>query len=93
MGSENNEANNAIKLPLYIQIACIFLIVGGIFVILSVGHQIIIPILLALLFAILLRPVVNFFNKKLKFPHVIAIVVSVVLFILFILGIIFFLFF
>ncbi|HNP33886.1 MAG TPA: AI-2E family transporter, partial [Flavobacterium sp.] len=46
--------------------------------------------LLALLFAIMLRPVVNFLNKKLRFPHFIAVVLVIVLFVLLFLGVFYF---
>ncbi len=42
-------------------------------------HPVIIPFVLAFLFAILLRPVVAFLNYKLKFPHVIAVFGTVLL--------------
>ncbi|MDQ3046234.1 MAG: AI-2E family transporter [Bacteroidota bacterium] len=48
------------------------------------------PLVLALLFAILLRPVVQFLNKKLRFPHVVAVLVAVILFVCLVLGIIIF---
>jgi predicted PurR-regulated permease PerM len=42
-------------------------------------HQVIVPLILAFLFAILLRPLVAFLNYKLKFPHVIAVFAAVIL--------------
>lgn len=48
------------------------------------------PLLLAMLFAILLRPVVVFFNKKLRIPHVIAVLLAVLFFIIFVLSVVFF---
>jgi len=53
-------------------------------------HEVIVPLILAFLIAVLLRPVVAFFNYKLKFPHVIAVFVTVILAILVGAGIIFF---
>lgn len=82
--------NNISKFPFYARLSFILLILIIVVTILFLGHHVFIPIILALLFAILLRPVVVFFNKRLKFPHVIAAIVSVVLFVLFIAGIIFF---
>jgi predicted PurR-regulated permease PerM len=57
---------------------------------LYIGQHIIIPLLLALLFAVLLRPLVRFFHSRLRFPHVIAVLVSVILFIALIGGIVVF---
>jgi predicted PurR-regulated permease PerM len=54
------------------------------------GQHILIPLLLSLLFAILLRPVVVFFNSRLRFPNVIAALVAVSIFVLLIGTIIFF---
>lgn len=72
------------KLPLVLTSLCILTIT------LYYGKQIIIPLLLSLLFAILLRPLVVFFNTKLKFPHVIAALISVTLFVILVSAIILF---
>ena len=79
-----------IKFPPYAKLAFILMSLAVIIIILYIGQNILIPILLALLFAILLRPVVHFLNRKLKFPHVIAALVSVTLFVFFIIAIILF---
>lgn len=52
-----------------------------------VAQDILMPVLLALLFAILLRPVSRYLNHKLKFPHVIASITAVTLMAVLILGI------
>ncbi|MGQ0828579.1 MAG: AI-2E family transporter [Bacteroidota bacterium] len=80
----------SLKFPAYAKTSFVLLSLCIIIVFLYIGQQVFIPILLSLLFAILLRPVVNFLNTKLRFPHVIAVLVTVFLFIIFILGIIFF---
>jgi predicted PurR-regulated permease PerM len=53
-------------------------------------HPVLVPLLLAFLFAILLRPVVAFFNYKLKLPHVLAVSLTVMLAVLAGIGILFF---
>ena len=78
------------RFPGYAKLAFILLSLCIIMVVLYLGQNILVPLLLALLFAILLRPIVVFFNKKLKLPHVIAVLVSVILFVIFIAAIIFF---
>lgn len=78
------------KFPGYIQLVCVLLSLSVIITFLYVASGIIVPILMAMLFAILLRPVVFFLNKKFRFPHVIAVMTSVVLFVLLIVGILFF---
>ena len=70
--------------------AFILISISLIILLLYVGQHVIFPVLLALLFAILLRPVVNFFKKKLRFPNVLAITVSVLLALVFIVSIILF---
>jgi predicted PurR-regulated permease PerM len=79
-----------LQFPFYAKLAFVLLSIGLILLFVYVAHDILVPILLALLFAILLRPVVCFFSLRLRFPHVIAVMISVILFILVIGGIIFF---
>lgn len=79
-----------IQFPSYAKTLFILLTLSIILVFIYLGQHILIPIMLSVLLAILLKPIVDFFNKRLKLPHVIAILLSVVLFILFIACIIFF---
>lgn len=55
-----------------------------------VGQSIIAPLIIALLFAILLRPVVEFLIRKLRFPNVIASLLTVLLFTLLFVGVFYF---
>ena len=82
--------NPTLKFPRYAKLAFILLSLSIIMALLYLGQSILFPLLLALLFAILLRPLVVFFNKKFRFPHVIAVLVSVTLFVVFIAAIILF---
>ena len=68
--------------PKYAKLAFVLLSLSIIIVILYFGQHILIPLLLSLLFAILLRPVVIFLNVKIRLPHVIAAFITVVFFIL-----------
>lgn len=70
-----------LKFPKYAKLAFVLLSLSIIVVILYFGQHILIPLLLSLLFAILLRPVVIFLHIKFRFPHVIAVFVTVVLFV------------
>jgi predicted PurR-regulated permease PerM len=45
------------------------------------GKSVLIPILLAFLFAVLLLPIARFFSTKLRFPHVLAVSVTVIIFV------------
>lgn len=82
--------SNQIKFPFYAKLAFTLVSLTIILIFIYVAHQALIPVLLSMLFAILLRPLVNFYHKRLKFPHVIAVLISVVLFISVIVGILFF---
>jgi len=76
--------------PKYAKMAFILVSLSIITLILYIGQNILIPIMLSLFFAILLSPMVAFFNKKLKFPHAIAVVVPVILFVVFVAAIVLF---
>lgn len=78
------------KLPGYAKLAFILLSLCLLIALLYVGQTILAPLLMSLLFAILLRPVVRFLNIKLRFPHVIAVLIAVVIFVLLIAGIVLF---
>lgn len=82
--------NETLKFPFYARLSFVLISLIAIWVILFYGQNIITPVLLALLFAILLKPIKNFLERKLRFPHVIASLTSVVLFVAFFAGIIFF---
>jgi predicted PurR-regulated permease PerM len=55
--------------------------------ILCVGVSVLIPILMAFLFAVLLLPIVHFLNSKLRFPNVLSSTIAVLLFVSLIIGI------
>lgn len=79
--------NEVLKFPFYAKLT--FIIVGliGIFYIFYIGQNILNPIMLSFLFAILLRPIVIFIQNKMRFPHVLAAIITVLLFVLVILGV------
>lgn len=62
---------------------CIVLLLG----ILYYARGIVVPVAMALLFAILLRPVSRFFRLRMRFPHVIASICSVMLLVVIVIGI------
>lgn len=78
--------NEILKFPFYARLTFILLGIISTTYILYVGQEILIPIMLAFLFAILLRPIVLFLKTKLHFPHVLAVIITVLLFILVIIG-------
>ncbi|MES2286482.1 MAG: AI-2E family transporter [Bacteroidota bacterium] len=71
--------NPTLNFPLYAKLAFILLSLSLIIAIFYLGQSILVPLVLALLFAILLRPVEVFLNKKFKFPRAIAALTSVIL--------------
>lgn len=78
------------KFPFYIKLAALLLCLIGLFAIAYYGQDIISPILLALLFAIILRPVVSFLNRRLRFPNFIAIIFSIILFLFIFISVFYF---
>ena len=74
--------SSTVRFPFYAKFCFILLSLALLIGFLYVGQQIFIPLLLSLLFAILLRPVVVFLSKRLKFPHVIAVLTAVFMFVL-----------
>ena len=82
--------SETVKYPFFIKLAAILLCLVALFVILYFGQDIIFPILLSLLFAIILRPVVSFLIRRLRFPHFVAVIFAILLFLLLFLGIFYF---
>jgi predicted PurR-regulated permease PerM len=78
--------NDIIKLPFYAKLTLILLSLISLSYIFYIGQDILIPILMSFLFAILLRPIALFFKTKLHFPHVLAVMLTVLLFVLIIVG-------
>lgn len=79
-----------LKLPFYIKLTAMLVCLIAIFCILYFGSEIVCPVLLSLLFAVMLRPVVGFLIKRLRFPHFIAVVFTIILFILLFFSVIYF---
>lgn len=78
------------RFPFSVKLGFILLSLAIIFLALYLGQDILIPILLSFLFAILLRPVVVLLTSRLKFPHVIAVLASVTMFVLIVALLLFF---
>ena len=82
--------SETIKFPFYIKLASILLCLVGLFVIVYYGQDIISPILLSLLFAIILRPSVSFLNRRLRIPNFIAVIFAIILFLFIFISIFYF---
>ena len=74
--------NDTLKLPFYAKLTLTLLGLIAIVFIFYIGKDILTPIMMSFLFAILLYPVVQFFNLNLRFPHVLAVMLAVILFVL-----------
>ena len=81
---------HSIQFPFYAKLAFVLLSLISLFTILYLGQDIIVPILMSLLFAILLRPIAHFLKSKWRFPHIVAVTCTVIFFVLIVSGILFF---
>ena len=70
--------NASVKLPVYLKIAQILMGIAILFFILYIGQDIIIPLVFAVMIAILLNPVILFLCR-IKIPRVLAIILSLVI--------------
>jgi predicted PurR-regulated permease PerM len=75
------------KLSPIANLSNVLISVGLIFLFFYLGQNIIIPLTVSFLFAILLRPLVMFLNKKAKFPNILAIFITLFLFFFVFVGI------
>lgn len=82
--------DQTLRFPFYAKFALILFIVIGLTAICYIGQGIMAPLLLALLFAILLRPVSAFLTHKMHIPHVLSSLITVLLFMLFFVAIFYF---
>ncbi len=79
--------NETVQFPFYAKLALTLISVIAFFVIFYFAQGIIVPILIAMLFAIMLRPVGAFLQSKLHLPHIVATIISVLLMVLIVAGI------
>jgi len=82
---------NTIKLPFYARVALVLFSIVLIFIILGAAANIFIPLMFALLIAILLLPLNNFLERKLRMGKMLAPLVSVSFFISLLSGFFYFL--
>jgi predicted PurR-regulated permease PerM len=79
--------NTTIKIPFYVRLTFSLVSLIAITYIVYMGKSVLIPILLAFLFSVLLLPMVHFLNSKFRFPHALAVSITVILFVTLIIGI------
>lgn len=80
-----------IQFPFYAKLAFLLLSLLSILTILYVGQNIIVPIVMSFLFAILLQPIANFLECKCRFSLIMAVSFTTVIFVFIAIGILFFL--
>jgi predicted PurR-regulated permease PerM len=81
--------NASVKLPVYLKIAQIFMGIAIFFFILYIGQDIIIPLVFAIMIAILLNPVILFLCR-IRIPRVLAILLALLVTMTLIAGIFYF---
>ncbi|SHH38668.1 AI-2E family transporter [Flavobacterium johnsoniae] len=79
-----------LKLPFYAKLACILVSLISFAYIFCITKDILTPVLLAFLFAVLLLPIFTFLNTKLKLPRHLAAIICMAVFLSFIVGILVF---
>lgn len=67
------------KLPFYLQLACVLVILVATGYIAILGKDLIVPLLFSFLFAILLLPLANFFENKSRMPRSVASLLAVII--------------
>ncbi|MBB1647691.1 MULTISPECIES: AI-2E family transporter [Sphingobacterium] len=69
-----------LPLPFYVKLACILISILLLGYLAKIGDTILIPMILGLLFSLLLIPLSNFLERRLRFPRTLAGILSVILF-------------
>lgn len=72
----------SVRLPLWLKLACILIIIISTGYLAIISQQLLIPLLFSFLFAILLLPAANFFENKARLPRSIASFIAVLLFLI-----------
>lgn len=67
-------------LPFYVKLACVLISILLLGYLAKIGDTILVPMILGLLFSLLLIPLSNFMERKLRFPRTLAGILSVILF-------------
>lgn len=76
--------NNTFKYPFYMRLGFALICLISITYIFYLGKSVLVPVLMAFLFAVLLLPGVNFLSSKLRLPQGLAVFITVILFVVFI---------
>lgn len=87
---EQQESENKNKVPFVIRLACVLVSLIAIVYISVIGKSVLVPLVMGFLVAMLLLPLSNFQEKKLKFPRIVSSLISPILFTLAVLGVFYF---
>lgn len=75
------------SVPFIIKLACVLISVISLVYISIIGKSILVPFIIGFLISMLLLPVANFQERKLKFPRIVSSLTSPILFVIAVLGI------
>jgi len=78
------------KVPFVIRLACVLISLIAIVFISIIGKSVLVPLVIGFLVSMLLLPLSNFQEKKLKFPRIVSSLVSPILFFLAVLAVMYF---
>ena len=81
---------NTKKVPFVIRLACVLVSIIALVYISVIGKSILVPLVMGFLVAMLLLPLSNFMERRLKFPRILSSLVSPILFTLAVLGVFYF---
>lgn len=75
------------RVPFVIKLACVLISIIALVYISILGKSILVPLIIGFLISMLLLPLANFMERKLKFPRIATSLISPILFVLGVLGI------
>ena len=82
--------NQKKKVPFVVRLACVLVSLIAIVFISIIGKSVLVPLVIGFLVSMLLLPLSNFQEKKLKFPRIVSSLVSPILFTLAVIAVIYF---
>ncbi len=82
--------NQKKKVPFVVRLACVLVSLIAIIYICIVGKSVLVPLVIGFLVSMLLLPLSNFQEKRLKFPRIVSSLVSPILFTLAVIAVIYF---
>lgn len=95
--SENNKKTVVIdpaeqqkKVPFVVRLACVLISLIAVFYICIAGKSVLVPLVIGFLVSMLLLPLSNFQEKKLKFPRILSSLLSAIMFSLAVLAVFYF---